>query len=190
MLDRALTEADTLLGRFRALLRISEIENQSRRAGFRRLDLAGIVAQAEELYAPLAEDSGLDLAANVAGPAWIHGDPDLLFEALGNLVDNAIKFTPSGGAVRIVLSKSSNGPELAVIDNGPGVGSEERSAVTQRFYRSRRDQALPGAGLGLSIVAAITHLHGFALVLDDASPGLRAAVECWPRPFGTGRALD
>jgi len=181
MLDQAVAEADALMGRFRAILRISEIENQSRRAGFSRVDLAAIVNQAEGLYAPLAEESGLRLQIRAPLPAWVDGDPDLMFEALGNLVGNAIKFTPRGGAILIALSLAPEGPELAVIDDGPGIPAEERAAVTQRFYRSRRDQASPGAGLGLSIVTAITHLHGFALVLEDAEPGLRAVIECWPR---------
>jgi signal transduction histidine kinase len=181
LLDQAQAETDTLLGRFRAILRITEIENQNRRAGFRQVDLAAIVDQAEELYGPLAEESGLTLTKRVAGPALIQGDPDLLFEALGNLIDNAVKFTPRGGAVVLLLAKGVEGPELAVIDNGSGIAPEERQAVVQRFYRSQKDQARPGAGLGLSIVAAITHLHGFALVLEDAGPGLGAFIQCWPR---------
>jgi signal transduction histidine kinase len=181
MLEQALAEADTLLGRFRAILRISEIENQGRRAGFRRVDLLTIVDQAAELYGPLAEEKGLALRKLGHGSAWIQGDPDLLFEALCNLIDNAIKFTPAGGAIDLILAVAPEGPELTVIDNGPGVAAEERAAVTGRYYRSRRDQSRPGAGLGLSIVAAVAHLHGFALVLEDAEPGLRATIECWPR---------
>jgi signal transduction histidine kinase len=181
MLDQALSESDTLLARFRAILRISEIENQNRRAGFKRVDLVAIVDQAEELYGPLAEESGLSFDKRVVGPALVQGDPDLLFEAVGNLIDNAIKFTPSGGAIVLLLAKTPQGPELAVIDNGPGIVPHERQAVVQRFYRSQRDQARPGAGLGLSIVTAITHLHGFALVLEDAGPGLGAFIQCWPR---------
>jgi len=188
MLDQALAEADTLLGRFRAILRISEIENQGRRAGFRRLDLLSILDQAEELYAPLAEEKGLTLQRLAHGSAWVQGDPELLFEALCNLIDNAIKFTPRGGALYLALALAPEGPELVVIDNGPGIAIEERTAVTQRFYRSRRDQARPGAGLGLSIVAAIAHLHGFGLELGDAEPGLRAAIQCWPRALGAAPA--
>lgn len=181
MLDQAIAEADTLLGRFRAIQRISEIEDQSRRAGFRSVNLATIIDQAEELYGPLAEEKGRELRKLSADVSFVQGDPDLLLEALGNLVDNAIKFTREGGVIYLALAQTPEGPELAVIDDGPGIAHEERSAVTQRFYRGDQVQDRPGAGLGLSIVAAISHLHGFALVLEDAEPGLRAAIECWPQ---------
>jgi signal transduction histidine kinase len=185
-LDEAIAETDALLGRFKAILRISEFENQSRRAGFRQVDLLTLLGQAADLYRPLAAEKGLALETVAHGSAGVLADPDLLLEALANLIDNAIKFTPAGGAIYLALALAQEGPELVVIDNGPGVPPEERSAVTGRFYRSRRDQARPGAGLGLSIVAAIAHLHGFALVLEDAEPGLRAAIQCWPRALATG----
>lgn len=181
LLDQALRDADTLLSRFRAILRISEIENQSRRAGFETVDLESILDQAEELYGPLAEDHRLVLTKRVSTEGAIHADPELMFEAVGNLIDNAIKFTPSGGRICLVLSPTARGPELHVVDNGPGVPPEERKAVLQRFYRASRDQPSPGSGLGLSVVAAIAHLHGFGLSLEDASPGLRVVLKCWPR---------
>lgn len=187
-LDEAIAETDTLLGRFKAILRISEFENQRRRAGFRQVDLLTLLSQAADLYRPLAVESGLGLETVAHGSAVVLGDPDLLLEALANLIDNAVKFTPRGGAIYLALALAPEGPELVVVDNGPGVPPEERAAVTRRFYRSRRDQARPGAGLGLSIVAAIAHLHGFALVLEDAEPGLRAAIQCWPRALSSSEA--
>jgi signal transduction histidine kinase len=185
-LDEAIAETDALLGRFKAILRISEFENQSRRAGFRQVNLLALLGQAADLYRPLAAEKGLALETVAHSSASVLADPDLLLEALVNLIDNAIKFTPPGGAIYLALALAPEGPELVVIDNGPGVPPEERTAVTRRFYRSRRDQARPGAGLGLSIVAAIAHLHGFALVLEDAEPGLRAAIQCWPRALVGG----
>ena len=181
MLDQAIAEADTLLGRFRAIQRISEIENQSRRAGFRRVKSCGDHRSGGGALRSASRGKGAGIAKAPRRGPFVLGDPDLLFEALGNLVDNAIKFTPKGGVIYLALSQPPGGPELAVIDNGPGIFREERTAVTQRFYRGERDQGLPGAGLGLSIVAAISRLHGFALVLEDAEPGLRAAIECWPQ---------
>jgi len=187
-LDEALAETDALMGRFKAILRISEFENQRRRAGFRQVELLTLLEQAADLYRPLAAEKGIALETVAHGSAIVQADPDLILEALANLIDNAVKFTPHGGAIFLALAVAPDGPELVVVDNGPGVPPEERAAVTRRFYRSRRDQTRPGAGLGLSIVAAIAHLHGFALVLEDAEPGLRAAIQCWPRALSSGEA--
>jgi signal transduction histidine kinase len=166
-------EIDTVLERFRALLRISEIEARDRRQGFQPTDLGALVLQAGELYQPLAEDAGVALTATVKRPAQIEADPKLLFEALSNLMDNAIKFTPPGGKIAVRLEP---GPRIVVEDDGPGVPEDEREAVLQRFYRSERDKAVPGSGLGLSIVAAIARLHRLDLILEDARPGLRAVM--------------
>ena len=176
-------ELDTVLGRFTAILRISELEARRRRAGFVAIDTADLVRQATELYGPLAEERGVSLRADIESPASIDADPKLLFEALSNLVDNAIKFTPEGGQVQV---RAEAGPRIVVQDNGPGVPESEQAAVLQRFYRGERDRLTPGSGLGLSIVSAIVRLHGFALRLEDAGPGLRAVIDCGPPESGVG----
>ena len=176
MIDQALDEADTLMARFQALLRVAEIESGARRAGFGAVDVGGLLGQIEDLFEPLAAERGVRLETAVDAQGEIHADPELLFEALSNLVDNAIKFTPGGGRVQVRLARSTQGQILEVVDNGPGVPSEERTAVLQRYYRSDRDRLRPGSGLGLSIVAAIARLHGFGLRLDDAGPGLRVTL--------------
>ncbi len=172
-------EIDTVLERFRAILRVSELEARQRRAGFRALDLGEILRQAAELYGPLAEAEGVALELDAADGSVAEADPKLLFEAISNLVDNAIKFTGAGG--RVSLRLEPEGPRIVVQDNGPGVPAGERSAVLQRFYRGERDRLAPGSGLGLSIVAAIVRLHRFALTLEDAGPGLRAVIDCRPQ---------
>jgi signal transduction histidine kinase len=96
-------------------------------------------------------------------------------------VDNALKFTPPGGRVRLRLVVLEEGPRIEVTDNGPGVAPAERDAVLQRFYRAQRSRTEPGSGLGLSIVSAIARLHHFTLSLDDAKPGLKVTLDCWPR---------
>ena len=108
----------------------------------------------------------------------MEADPKLLFEAVSNLVDNAIKFTGDGGRVLLQLDPAAGRPRLIVQDSGPGIAPEERTAVLQRFYRSERDKLTPGSGLGLSIVAAIVRLHRFRLELQDSEPGLRVIIEC------------
>jgi signal transduction histidine kinase len=168
-------ELDTVLGRFTAILRISELEARRRREGFVAVDPSALVRQAAELYGPLAEARGVSLEAGADPVEAIEADPKLLFEALSNLVDNAIKFTPEGGRVRV---RAEAGPRIVVEDNGPGVPEAELAAVLQRFYRGERDRLTPGSGLGLSIVAAIVRLHGFHLRLEDARPGLRAVIDC------------
>jgi len=175
---RVTAELDEVLERFIAILRISEIETRARNAGFVTTDLSQIVVRAGELYHPLAEEAGIQLSV-AAGPATlIEADPKLLFEAVSNLADNAIKFTPPGGRVLLMLDTSGERPRIVVEDNGPGVPAAERTAVLQRFYRSERDQLTPGSGLGLSIVAAIVRLHRFRLELQDSAPGLRVIIDC------------
>jgi signal transduction histidine kinase len=110
----------------------------------------------------------------------VQADPKLLFEAVSNLVDNAIKFTGAGGVVALRLGDDPARPQIIVEDNGPGIPAAERGAVRQRFYRGERDRLTPGSGLGLSIAAAIIGLHRFELRLEDAAPGLRAVIDCRP----------
>jgi signal transduction histidine kinase len=184
---RVTAELDEVLERFRALLRITELESRERQAGFVRTDLADLVAGVAELYAPLAEESGVAFDWAAPRAVRVDADPKLMFEAVSNLVDNAIKFTGpkhggEGGRVALRLTAETGRPRIEVEDNGPGIPPPERSAVLQRFYRGERDRLIPGSGLGLSIAAAIVRLHRFELELGDAQPGLRAAIVC-------GRAL-
>lgn len=174
-----------VLERFAALLRISELEAGRRRAGFRRVDLGALVAQVAELYEPLAEDRAITLsvAARPVGRRQalsVEGDDKLLFEALSNLVDNAIKFGRPGGQVHIALFDDEAARAIEVRDDGPGIPSEERDAVLHRFHRGTHAAGVPGSGLGLSVVAAILHLHGFRLRLSDADPGLCVRIEVGP----------
>ncbi|GAA0709357.1 HAMP domain-containing sensor histidine kinase [Dokdonella soli] len=182
VIDRCVGDVDALLDRFRALLRISELEDLRRRGGFGSVDLGEILRQVHELYAPLAEDNGITFHLDVPVHASIHADPHLLFEAFSNLVANAIKFTPNGGRVSVSASIEAQGPRVEIIDSGPGIPSGERDAVLQRFYRSEcgREISTPGYGLGLSIVSAIVRLHGFRMQIGESeSGGARVSVECW-----------
>jgi signal transduction histidine kinase len=182
MVDRCVGDVDGLLDRFRALLRISELEDLRRRDGFGTVDLGEILRQVHELFAPLAEDKGIAFRLEPPASALIHADPHLLFEAVSNLVANAIKFTPGGGRVCVRAGIEAHGPRIEVIDSGPGIPGGERDAVLQRFYRSDcgRENATPGHGLGLSIVTAIVRLHGFRLRIGDGDGGgTRVVMECW-----------
>lgn len=169
---------EDVLERFRAILRLAELEAGQRRAGFKRVELAQLVDSATQLYAPLAEEAGVRLLPVVEHGVSAEGDPELMFEALSNLIDNAIKFSPSGGTVQVRVGSTPARPQLIVEDNGPGIPSGERAAVLQRFYRMERSRPVPGSGLGLTVVAAIIRLHDFDLQLEDAAPGVRAIIDC------------
>ncbi len=189
MLDQLMAEVDSLLLRFRALLRISEIENMQRRAGFRRIYLNEILEQAVNFIEPVAEDKTIKLSMTAEPVGSIHGDGELLFEAIVNLLDNAIKFTPTNGRVEVRLLHGARGPQIDIIDSGAGIGENERTAVLNRFYRGGGDIYLPGYGLGLSIVMAIIRLHDFKFELGDADPGTRATIFCWPHSIQDGAGI-
>ena len=180
-LSHALIQTDLLLARFRALSRISEIESKRRRAGFSATPLAPILHKLAGLYEPLANQGGIRLTLEVGAGATVDCDGELLFEAIGNLLDNAIKFTPPGGVIRVVLNEAEAGrPEISVSDSGPGIAPDQRKSVLQRFYRADDARNVPGSGLGLSLVDAVVRLHGFGFTLDDAQEGgVRARISCW-----------
>jgi signal transduction histidine kinase len=182
MLERCIVDTDALLDRFRALLRISELEDLRRRAGFAEVDLGDTLRRVHELYTPVAEDKGVTLTLTLDQPQSVNADAHLLIEALSNLVANAIKFTPAQGTVELRGGRTPNGPRIDVLDNGPGIPTAERGAVLQRFYRSESGRETPGFGLGLSIVAAIIRLHDFRLEISDNAPrGARLTLYCWPQ---------
>lgn len=173
--EQAILDVDSLLDRFRALLRISELEDMHRRAGFTEVNLMKTIDHVREIYTPLAEDKHITFSFEIAPSIpTVRGDPHLLLEAVSNIVDNAIKFTPAGGSIHLRLNDNdADGVRIDVIDSGPGIRSSEREAVLQRFYRGTcSSKDVSGSGLGLSIVAAIVKLHGFRLqIVDNPSGG-------------------
>ena len=178
-LARSLDGIDRALAIITALLRISDIRHSNRRAAFAAFDLAELLRETAENHAPLAEEKGLALIVPPASPATIVGDRELMTEALVNLVDNAIKFTPPGGRVRIGLEPAAGGPVVVIADTGPGIVPEEREAVFKRFYRADASRSTPGSGLGLSLVAEVAALHGFTIAIAGSDPGCRIEMRCW-----------
>jgi signal transduction histidine kinase len=174
-IERATLDLDGIVAVFQALLRIAEIEAGSRRSSFARLDLVPLLAEVADIYGALAEDRGIVLQVEtpVAVPAY--GDKAMIQQAIANLVDNAVKFSPPGGTVRLSASVSSM-VFLVVSDEGPGIAAGERERATDRFYRGEQARSTPGSGLGLSLVLAVAHLHGGELRLEDNEPGLRAVM--------------
>jgi signal transduction histidine kinase len=174
-------ETDALHERFRAMLRISEIGSMNRQGGFGEVGLEGLVREVGTLYEPLADDGSTILSVEVTPVEPIRGDRALLFEMLTNIVNNAIKFTPSGGAIRIVLMSAPGGARIEVVDDGPGIPEDERHAVLQPFYRAKNASRFAGSGLGLSIVSAVLRVHDFSMRITDAEPGTRVTIDCWPK---------
>jgi signal transduction histidine kinase len=174
--ERSIADADQLLATFGALLRIARIEAGGHRPDLVPVDLGALVQDAAELYEALAEDKRLRIDTSVASPATIQGDRDLLFQAVANLLDNAVKYTPDGGRVALEVSRTRDAIDVTVLDTGPGIPAEEREKVVQRFYRLERSRRTPGSGLGLSLVAAVARMHNAALLLEDHAPGLKATL--------------
>jgi PAS domain S-box-containing protein len=175
--DQAIAGLDQSLTTITALLRITEIEHSRRREGFSDVQLAPLIREVGDLYEPIAEDKGVTLRVEAPDGATVNGDRDLLIEAVANLVDNAMKFTPQGGRVELVLLYQEGETVIRVIDTGPGIPEHEREAVTQRFYRSDKSRNIKGLGLGLSMVATIVKLHSFRLTIS-AGPGCTAEIAC------------
>jgi signal transduction histidine kinase len=173
--DHAINGLDQSLAIITALLRITEIEHSRRLSGFGQVALADLVREVGELYEPIAEDKHVDFVVAAKADVVVRGDRDLLFEAVANLVDNAVKFTPEGGHVELNLAREGNEGIVRVSDSGPGVAVAEHDLVTKRFYRSDRSRRDPGLGLGLSLVAAIAKLHGFRFTIRPG-PGCVAEI--------------
>ncbi len=193
-IEAAESKVEEVLQAFDAILRLAEIEAGAARSRFVRLDAAALVERLADAYRPDVEASGRTLITDGAADVWLRGDSELLAQALANLIENAMRHTPTGA--RITISAHSDGPiaRIAVSDNGPGIPAERRVDVLETFVQLDSSRGSPGHerkikseiapdsgsgsgfGLGLSIVAAIARLHDAALELSDAAPGLRVTL--------------
>ena len=190
--ERAVADLDGVMTVFEALLRIAEIEAGARRSAFTRFDAAPLLADLADLYEAPAEEHGLGFAVEAERPLQLLGDVALVQQALANLLDNAVKFSPPGGAVHLCGEARDGRVRLAVRDEGPGIPETDRARATERFYRGEAARQTPGFGLGLALARAVAALHGGALLLEDAGPGLRAVLDLPaaqdPAPAPTPRA--
>jgi len=181
----ALDEADHLLKTFNTVLAIARLQAAAGHTPDPKLfDAANLAADMAELYEPASEDKGLQFSAEIERGLMIEGNQPFLAQALANIIDNAIKYTPSGGAVVLRARRRSSGEiEFSVTDTGPGVPEEDRSRITERFVRLDNSRSEAGSGLGLSLVAAVMEAHGGRIQLDEgpgvyqgSGPGLRVAL--------------
>jgi signal transduction histidine kinase len=175
--DKAIAGIDQSLSIVTALLRLAEIENSRRSSAFGNVELGEMLREVYDMYEPIAEDKQISLSVGASATLVVRGDRDLLLEAVANLVDNAIKFTPRSGNVKLDLLRGEGETILRVSDTGPGISDQEQEAVLRRFYRSDKIRNTPGVGLGLNLVSAIVKLHGFRLVIHSG-PGGRVEIVC------------
>lgn len=176
-IEAAVSDVDGVIGIFNALLRLAEIDSGARRSGFVQVDIGAVAAQAVEFYLPAAELKNIGLTYQGEGALRVSGDQVLLAQAISNLLDNALKYTPAHGLVGVSVQRRSPAAlEVCVRDDGPGIPDADKSRVTERFFRGDASRATPGVGLGLSIVAAVARLHGGTFELEDGHPGLLARI--------------
>ncbi|MBN9320208.1 MAG: HAMP domain-containing histidine kinase [Caulobacterales bacterium] len=183
-LETALDDADGVLRTFNAVLAIARLQSAGRAPDQQEFDPGELAADVSELYEPLCEDKGLEFKAEVTPGLPLRANREFIAQAVANLIDNACKYTPSGGAVMLRVRRRSSGEiEFSVTDTGPGVPDEDRARVVQRFVRLENSRSEPGAGLGLSLVSAVAEAHGGRLELSEGpgkvgemGPGLRVAL--------------
>ena len=171
-MEAALAQIETVSATISAILRISAAEH-ARETQLREFDLGALCAQVLDFYEPLAESKRVEMSIGADRSVPVRGDEDLMREAVSNLVDNAIKFTPAGGKIIIEARMAGGRPLIIVSDTGVGVPPQERARIFERFYRGERSRDAPGHGLGLSIAERIANLHGFSLTVEDNHPGAR-----------------
>ena len=175
-LEHSINDADQLLATFGALLRIARIEAGGLRENVEKVDLAALIRDAGELYDVVAREKQISFDIQLEASPIVDGDRDLLFQAIINLLDNAIKYSPQAGHITLRLYRDDGHAVLKISDKGPGIPAEEREKVVQRFYRMDKSRTLPGSGLGLSLVAAVAAMHDAELVFADNHPGLVAEL--------------
>jgi signal transduction histidine kinase len=191
-LEKTIEESDALIATFNALLMIARAESGQARDGMTEFDAAEVARGIGELYEPLADDKGIALRVEAPEAAPMHGNRELISQALANLVDNAIKYAvqenptlapdqapaPNGVQPEIVVKATGEGDRilLTVADTGPGIPEGDRSRAVERFVRLEQSRSQPGSGLGLSLANAVARLHGGELRLEDNAPGLRSVL--------------
>ena len=175
-LESSIREADSLLATFNALLRIARIEAGQITAGFGSLDFHTLLDDVVEFYEPLAEEKSQELSVDLQENIVTWGDRDLLFQALANVIENAIKYTPEKGRIYVSLKHAKEQIVITIADNGPGIPENERERVFRRFYRLDQSRSTAGNGLGLSMVSAIVGMHNGEITLSDNHPGLRTEI--------------
>lgn len=180
LIGDTIADLDAVLRIFASIVRIAQIETQARKGGFRTVNLVEIAGEVVELYDAAAEQDGTRLMLIGDREVLATGDRDLIFDAIANLVDNALKHGRHGGEVVVTCEMIDGQPVVSIADDGPGIPPCEHEQVFKRFYRLEQSRYTPGNGLGLSLVAAVARLHGARIELLSNAPGLK--VKLWFAP--------
>nr|WP_286209105.1 ATP-binding protein [Azospirillum sp. A1-3] len=178
LIQEAIAEADRLLDMFGALLSIAKAQAGYQQMPLTDVALPPVLRRVVELYEPVAEEKHIALTVRITVPAVVRGHEQLLAQALANLVDNAVKYTPDGGRIDVTVASGQEPgtTDVVVADSGIGIPIEEHERVLGRFIRLDWSRSTPGNGLGLALVDAVVRLHGARLVMEDNSPGLRVRL--------------
>ena len=183
-LSQALEDTDGVLKTFSAVLAIARLQAAGAAPDPTPFDLAELAADVAELYEPLCEEKGLEFGSELTRGVVVRANREFVAQALANILDNAVKYTPPGGAIMLRVRRRASGEaEASVTDTGPGIPQADRGRVAERFVRLENSRSEPGAGLGLSLVAAVAEAHAGRLELDEGpgelggqGPGLRVAL--------------
>lgn len=168
-------ELDRMLETFEALLTIARVQHGAA-PDFADVDLGVLVADVADYFAPLAEEQGIELTVSTEGAPRVRGDRHLLFQALSNVVDNAMRYAREGGRIEVTTGREDAFGLVRVADNGPGIPASEREKVLKRFVRLSTSRKEPGSGLGLAVVDAVVRHHRGRLELGDNAPGLAVTI--------------
>lgn len=174
--ERIIDEADSILNTFNALLRIANIEKSARHQTFSRVNMLTLLDDVIDLYEPLAEQANIGIENQLTSQITLHGDKDLLFQAISNIMDNAIKFSPKNSTITVSAQQTRKHTQLCIADQGPGIDSTSKDRVFDRFYRAEKSRTTVGSGLGLSLVKAVCDLHQIDIALGDNQPGLQVIL--------------
>lgn len=175
-LEQTIEEVEGLLETFNNLLEIAKAEAAGPVGEMEPVELSALAADMAELYQPVGEDKSITVGCETEADIQIKGSRQLLSQALANLLDNALNYTPAGGNINVLVRRTEEGPELIVADSGPGIPADKRDEVLRRFVRLEKSRNQPGSGLGLSLVKAVAQQHSAVLTLDDNLPGLRVSL--------------
>ena len=180
-LETTIAESDRLIRTFNALLMIARAEAGAPSGALADVDISAVVADLAELYSPVAEDEGILVETSIEPGVSLRANRELIGQAMVNLLENAVKYAkPEGGGqgrITVVLRRHDDRVLIEVADNGPGIPEEDRKRVLERFVRLEKSRSEPGSGLGLSLVDAVTRLHGGVFRIEDNAPGVRAVID-------------